>query len=314
MLTEIIGGPRAWRADTIDPPRSWYYPLSQRCLNSLDRAVQHWRHKTCPTTEVRVSEYPDPVLADELAPVRDVLEAGRGFTIVRGISPEGYSSTERQLLYWLVGQLLGTPVAQNVQGTLLYDVRDTGQEVRYGARFSVTNAESTFHTDNSFGSQVVDYVGLLCLQKARTGGLNQLLSAFALHNRLLHDHRTVLETLYRPFHIDRRGGVLPGEMPTVQLPILQWDGRELVCRYLRYWIEAGHDKAGEPLTPAQRDALDALDRVARDPSLQVEFGLEPGDLFFINNRWILHNRSGFEDYPEPERRRHLIRLWLLAKP
>lgn len=313
MLTEIIRGPRAWRADTIDPPRSWYYPLPERCLDGLDRAVQQLRRQPRPTMEVQVSEYLDPVLADELAPVLDVLEAGRGFTIVRGILFERYSGTELQLLYWLVGQLLGTPLAQNVQGTLLYDVRDTGQEVRYGARFSVTNAESTFHTDNSFGSQVLDYVGLLCLQKAKTGGLNQVLSGFALHNRLLRDHPTVLETLYQPFHLDRRGGVLPGETPTARLPILQWDGRELVCRYLRYWIEAGHDKAGEPLTPAQRDALDALDRAARDPALQVEFGLEPGDMFFINNRWILHNRSGFEDYPEPEKRRHLIRLWLQAK-
>src|SRR5918911_340137 len=88
-------------------------------------------------------------------------------------------------LYWLVGQLLGRPFVQNVQGTLLYDVRDTGQDVRYGARFSVTNAESSFHTDNSFGDTVLDYVGLLCLNAARSGGLSQLVSGYAVRDELL---------------------------------------------------------------------------------------------------------------------------------
>ena len=31
---------------------------------------------------------------------------------------------------------------------------------------------------------------------------------------------------------------------------------------------------------------------------------------FLNSYLTLHSRSEFEDYPEPERRRHLLRLWL----
>ena len=91
------------------------------------------------------------------------------------------------------------------------------------------------------------------------------------------------------------------------------DESGLTWRYLRYWIEAGHQKAGAPLTAAQNRALDALDRVLGDPGLRVELALRPGDMFFINNRWIFHNRTGFEDHPEPERRRHLVRLWLRAR-
>ena len=83
-------------------------------------------------------------------------------------------------------------------------------------------------------------------------------------------------------------------------------------RYLRYWIEAGHEKIGQSLKPAQRTALDALDEVAKEASLRAEFELKQGDLFFINNRWILHNRTAFEDHEEMERRRHLVRLWLQA--
>jgi hypothetical protein len=310
MLTQTVTDPRAWRADTIDPPEAWYYPLSARCLAALDKTIQQLRREPRPATELQVSETPCASCEEELYPVLDALESGRGFAIIEGLPCERYSVAEQQAIYWLVGQLLGQPVAQNVQRTLLYDVRDTGQDVRSGARFSVTNAETGFHTDNSFGESVVDYVGLLCLQTAKSGGVNQVVSVYSLHNEVLAHHPDVVETLYQPFHVDRRGGLRPGDSPTIQFPILHWDGEELLCRYLRYWIEAGHDKVGRPLTAAQKRALEVLDRVAAEPQLQVEFGLKPGDIFFTNNRWILHNRSAFEDHPEPDRRRHYVRLWL----
>jgi alpha-ketoglutarate-dependent taurine dioxygenase len=216
-------------------------------------------------------------------------------------------------LYWLVGQLLGEPFAQNVQGVVLYDVRDTGQDVTQGARFSVTNYESSFHTDNSFGDTALDYVGLLCLNTAKSGGLSQVVSGYAAYDCLRREFPDVLETLLRPFHIDRRGGVRDGEAPTVRFPVVGCRGAELLYRYLRYWIQAGHEKAGEPLTAGQVRALDVLDGVLARPGLRAEFALRPGDMFFVNNRWILHNRTAFEDHPETDRRRHLVRLWLRAR-
>jgi alpha-ketoglutarate-dependent taurine dioxygenase len=271
----------SWRAGDVGDRRTWYvaYPETNSGANGLH-------------------------------PVLDRLENGPGFVILTGIPRERYSAGEWTALYWRLGQLLGSPAEQNVQGTLLYDVRDTGQDVRTGVRFSVTSAESGFHTDNSFGADVVDYVGLLCLHDARAGGVNQLVSAHAVHERLRARHPEVLPVLSAPFHIDRRGGIRPGETPTARFPILQRDGDGLICRYLRYWIEAGHEKAGEPLTPEQVRALDALDGVARAEDLRVEFALEPGQVLFVNNRWILHNRTAFVDHPEPDRRRHLVRLWL----
>jgi alpha-ketoglutarate-dependent taurine dioxygenase len=303
--------PRAWRASTIDAPSSWYYRLPERCLAALDEAVRSLRREPRPTETISPTDY--GLHPEDVGGALTALEAGRGFVILEGVERDRYAVEELQALYWLVGQLLGRPFAQNVQGTLLYDVRDTGADVRYGARFSVTNAESTFHTDNSFGGEVLDYVGLLCVNTAKAGGLNQIVSAYAVYDELSAQHPEELETLYQPFHIDRRGGVRAGEQPTVQFPVLQWRGEELLCRYLRYWIETGHEKIGQPLTPAQVQALEALDGVLRDRALQVEFGLRPGDLFFINNRWILHNRTAFLDHDEPERRRHYVRLWLQAR-
>jgi TfdA family taurine catabolism dioxygenase TauD len=41
--------------------------------------------------------------------------------------------------------------------------------------------------------------------------------------------------------------------------------------------------------------------------------LQPGDIQLVHNHTILHDRTAFEDFPEPERKRHLLRLWLAPK-
>src|SRR5712692_9840081 len=161
MLTKAITDPRAWRADTIDDHTAWYYPLTDACRSALEQTLQILRREPKPLTEIQASHYPCAAGAADFKPVLAALESGRGFAIIEGMPIDRYPADELQTMYWLLGQMLGRPVEQNVQGTLLYDVRDTGQDVQYGARFSVTNAESTFHTDNSFGTALADYVGLL---------------------------------------------------------------------------------------------------------------------------------------------------------
>jgi alpha-ketoglutarate-dependent taurine dioxygenase len=302
----------AWQAGTLDDHRAWYHRPSDRLLSALDVAIGEYRQAPQAITEVRITGGPLADCAADLKPALHDLEDGRGFVILEGLPLERYSAQEQTLAYWLIGQLLGRPFKQNVQGTLLYDVRDTGQDLTAGARFSVTNYESSFHTDNSFGTDTLDYVGLLCLHTAKAGGRSQQVSGYAVHNELLARHPDVLETLYQPFHIDRRGGIRTGEAPTIQFPVIRSDGCELLFRYLRYWIEVGHEKAGQPLTAAQNTALNVLDEVLNRPDLRAEFDLKPGDMYFINNCWILHNRTAFEDHPEVNRRRHLVRLWLRA--
>jgi alpha-ketoglutarate-dependent taurine dioxygenase len=312
MLTQAIAGPRAWTAKSVDEPQSWYYPLPEDWWPAFEAVRESNRKTPRPLFETRLPEGARNPFIAALNPVRAALETGRGFAIVQPPPGKVSPQDDLRLLYWLVGLGLGRPVEQNVQGALLYNVRDTGQDLSKGARFSVTNYESSFHTDNSFGTEIVDYVGLLCLQIAKSGGRSQVVSGYAVHDELLARNRDALEILKQPFHVDRRGGVRAGESPTIQFPVIASNQTELVFRYLRYWIEVGHEKAGQPLTEDQVAALNVLDEVLNRRDLRAEFDLRPGDMYFINNRWILHNRTAFEDYTEPERRRHLVRLWLQA--
>lgn len=311
-LAERIVDDRAWDASTLDDRASWYHSLPEELLSIL----RHYLSRSAPephtVAKLKLSEDHRAQWSHYLDPARHVLEHGRGFVILERLPVERLSLLESTAMYWLIGQLLGEPMEQNVEGTVLYDVRDTGRDVAVGARFSVTNYESSFHTDNSFGEMILDYVGLLCLQPAKQGGLSQNVSGYAAHNVLLHDHPEALETLYQEFDVDRRGGLRQGESPTVRRPVFEQHDSGLLIRYLRYWIEAGHEKAGQPLTTAQRQALDVFDGVLQRPELRAEFELKPGQIYFINNRWILHNRTAFTDYDELQRRRHLIRLWLRA--
>jgi alpha-ketoglutarate-dependent taurine dioxygenase len=301
----------AWRADTLDDPACWYYALSPQCRGCLEEAARHVPEGGA-VTRVRASGAQRALLRESLAPVLQTLKGPRGFAILQGLDLARYTDDGARAVYWLTGQALGEPLEQNVQGTLLYDVRDTGRSVSEGARFSVTNADSSFHTDNSFGDAVLDYVGLLCLRTARSGGVNQLVNGYAVLEELARRHPEALEVLQQPFHVDRRGGVRQGEAPTVRMPVILPEKEGVLFRYLRHWIEVGHEKASEPLTAAQVRALDTLDCVLRQPDLRVTLELQPGQMFWINNRWLLHSRTAFEDHPEPERRRHYVRLWVRA--
>ena len=302
--------PKSWTAETVGDTAGWTHPLLDALIDRLRSIYEARGRGDAPITDLRLAADEKADLGAYLAEARNDLEWGRGFVVLDRLPVDRIPGREAIALYWMIGQLLGEPFVQNVQGTLLYDVRDSGQDVAQGARFSVTRYESSFHTDNSFGETVVDWVGLLCLKTARSGGISQVVSGPAVVEALRREYPRALEALGRPFHVDRRGGVRLGEDPTVLRPVIELGGPQPLFRYLRYWIEAGHEKAGEPLSPDRREALDRLDEVLNRPALRAEFALEPGQVYFINNRWILHNRTGFEDDPEPERRRHLVRLWL----
>jgi hypothetical protein len=53
-----------------------------------------------------------------------------------------------------------------------------------------------------------------------------------------------------------------------------------------------------------------LDKLANDPSNYLDIEFKPGDIQLIHNHVILHDRTDYEDWPQPERKRHLLRLWL----
>ena len=302
LSTEPIRGRRVWTAATIDDASAWTTALSGESLDELEAHVG--REEMAPPS---LSRPHLPRCAEQLAAAREELDRGRGFALVEHLDEARFGGGT-EAAYWALGRLLGRPFPQDVAGTLLYDVRDTGRSVTDGARFSVTRAESTFHTDNAFNEELPDFVGLLCRRAALEGGRSQLVNAMALYNEL--PGSVDPETLHGAFWFDRRGQEGPGEPPIARRRIFTRNGDELSMRYMAYYIEVGQERAGEALTPAQARLLEAVEEVLAHPGMRVEFDLGQGQMLFTNNHWILHNRTAFTDHPEAADRRHCVRLWL----
>jgi hypothetical protein len=214
-------------------------------------------------------------------------------------------------LHWLLMSMLGRTVAQKWIGDMVYDVHDTGRKEAVGAgvRGSKTNGGQGYHTDNSYNLPP-DYIGLTCLNTAMQGGLSGLVSFYSAHNLLLERHPHLLPRLYEPCYFERYDEFAPGESPIAELPVFSYDGSNLSVRLSTGRIRTGYEAAGEIMDPRTEDALAALDEVLEDVSLGKSFEFLPGQTQIVNNRTLGHRRTAFVDWPEPERKRHLIRLWV----
>jgi len=253
--------------------------------------------------------FPLPHFAAQLDRLLDEIENGRGFVLVRGIPRERYSDADCELIYWGIGAHLGTPVSQNARGHLLGHVRDEGRiQADPNARAYQTNERMDFHTD----MLPVDVLGLFCQRTAKSGGASKLVSALTIHNVLREERPDLLEALYGTFHVDWRGEEPAGEAPWFSLPMFSERGGRVTTRInsLPYYESAARHGAQYGPTPVQRKALQAVQEIANRPELMLSMDFREGDIQLINNHILLHAREAYEDYPEPGRERHLLRMWI----
>ena len=162
-----------------------------------------------------------------------------------------------------------------------------------------TNAYLPYHTDPT------DVVGLLCIRRAKSGGISSLVSSASLYNELLATHPEYLSCLYRPMFYPHLGGDRPGLSP-----VFSYHKGQLTCRYLRQYLELGHDMMGTPLSPIELEAFDQIDAILHDASMRIDMMMKPGDLQLVNNYAVMHSRTSFEDSDDVARRRLKLRLWL----
>ncbi|MGH7155148.1 MAG: TauD/TfdA family dioxygenase [Acetobacteraceae bacterium] len=256
--------------------------------------------------QVGRGSFPLPTLSQKLTAWLEEIRAGRGFVVVRGLNVTDYSDEDVGMIFWALGSHLGDPVTQNPSGDLLGHVYDHGR--KYGeidVRGYETNAHLPFHSDGC------DLVGLLCLRRAKCGGLSSIVSSVTIHNEILRQHPKYLEPLYNGFHYIKREAALTDDPVTAnRIPVFGARDGHVSSRLVRNQINAACTKTGKPLAPLEQAALDFLDQLAYDPEIHLDMDLQLGDMQLCNNLTILHSRTGFEDWPETERRRHMIRLWL----
>jgi hypothetical protein len=231
---------------------------------------------------------------------------GRGFHVLRGLPIEGRSIQDSATIFWGIGAWLGRARSQNASGQLISHVKDLGKDnADPNVRTYQTNARQNYHTDSC------DLVGLLCLQTARRGGLSSVVSSVTIYNEFRQRRPDLVPTLFEPFPTDRRGEVPAGMLPYFPIPIYHWFEGQLSAIYSRTYIMSSQRLPEAPrLSAHQLEAMALFDSLAESPDLHLDMELQRGDMQFVHNHQMLHDRTSFEDWPEPERKRHLLRLWL----
>jgi Taurine catabolism dioxygenase TauD, TfdA family len=299
----------AWIGKEVEAQRDWIHELSAAEIEDLDRAVAHARATAKSLAQLSRGDFPLTVLARSVEDWLDSLDSGRGFVLVRGVPVERYGEEDASLAYWGLGLHLGRAVSQNAAGDLLGHVRDAGLAHRAPTvRLYRTREPLAFHTDGS------DIVGLLCLRPAKSGGTSRIASSVAIYNEILRRRPDLVSTLHEPFPFDRNGEEGPGEPPYFALPICRQAGGRLRTFYIGWYIRDSQRHPEAPrLTAAQREVIDLIDEIATDPRIHLDMDFRVGDIQWLKNAAILHARTEFEDYAEPERKRHLLRLWLTSR-
>ncbi len=301
-----IDHPSAWKAVDFKSPADYTIELTAAQLRDIDLSVRRIKDAGLGLDDLQREHFELAPLRPVIDEIRHQIEDGRGFVVLRRLPVEDYSKDELGMIFWGLGTHLGRGLSQSVLGDRLGHVKDFSREDPL-ARAYRNKQELSPHTDSC------DLVGLACLRAAKNGGVSRLTSAVTVHNVMLEEASESLERLYRGYFFHRRGEEQPGELPYTpyRVPVYSNTDGHISARYVRTYVEAGEAAAGRPMDDFDLAVLDRLEEISKRPELMLEFTLQPGEMYFINNYTILHARTAFDDGDADEdQRRHLLRLWL----
>jgi hypothetical protein len=300
----LIDGPQAWYGPAQAALSDWTYIFTADDVVEIQSALA--RVAQTDILDIDAEAFPLPTLAPRLAAIKHEILHGRGFFLLRGLPIERYDIADAARIFWGLGAHWGEAVSQNGKGHVLGHVKDLGLDYADPlARGYQTSARLPYHTDSS------DIVGLLCLKKSKSGGLSSIVSTTTIYNEMLMRRPDLAAVLTQPLYRTRWGEVPEGRLPYYGTPAFSLCNGRVVCTYVRSAVRKAQLMEVVPrLTPEQEEAMDLFDALANDPALHLDMAFEPGDMQFVCNHSIAHSRTAYEDYPELERRRHLLRLWL----
>lgn len=306
--TPLAGGV-VWDAESLKPGDGMV-KIDAEALQELRSAVAVLRDNPLPVAMLEPDSFRLDACRRMMARVKETLDKGVGFVIIDKLPMDEFSKEEAKAVYWVLSQLVSRPVAQSWDGKMIYDVTDLGKPPGNGVRPDVTNAEQNFHTDNSYNVCAPDYVALLCLRPAKEGGISSIVSFHAVYNEMLARHPRLVDRLFAPYLFDRNKEHAPDAPPVISHPLMQVINGRLTSRLSHRHVVNGYRMAGVPLDPLGEEALETLEATMNQPRLIREFFFEPGQIQIVDNRRLGHRRTGYTDFQDEDRKRHLVRLWL----
>lgn len=309
ILRTRVNDNTLWYAADLRYSSRWLIQVEPWQRAELLDALAAAKRRGCGVADIGRADFPLPCYGAELARLGRQLDEGCGFRVLRGLPIEGLPLEDVELLYAGLTAHLGEMINQDTAGTLIDRVFDRGgsyDDIK--VRGYTTNAQLTPHCDSG------DLVGLLCVRPARSGGMNNISCSMAVYNELIEHYPEYLEPLYRGFYYNIRGNGPLGEFRDVtshRVPVFSFHQGRLSCRYNQKAILTAAELPGVPrLSGIEKDAINCVAELAMRDDIRFDVYLEAGDLAFLNNNTVLHNRDHFVDFEEEERKRLLLRQWI----
>lgn len=301
---QTVVDPAGWYAEDMLKRTDWIYTLSDREIADLLDAVAAIEARGIDIKDITRDQFPLPVLGKALDDIHDELREGRGFALIRGLPVADITRAQAGAAFYGMGTYWGNALSQNASGHVLGHVKDLGKD--YAApnvRGYLTAAQMAFHSDQC------DYVGLLCLQPSKSGGESLITSSVTLYNEMLKRRPDLAEALSKLFYWTLHGETKPGQDPWYRIAVFSFHEGYLSIRGAGSHVIKAQDLPGvPPFSEADKEAMKMFQDLAAELAMPMEF--RQGDIQILHNHVMLHTRKAFVDWPEPERKRHLMRLWL----
>ena len=302
-----FAGAGAWYGPEMNQNAvEWQISLSEKQIAVLRNAIASAEKVGLGPLDLTAENFSLPGWEELFSTLKKDLFEGRGFILLRGFPVDVLTALQRGLGYFGIGAHLGRAVPQNAKGHTIGHVCDLGVDyTKTTGRGYQSNVKLNFHTDST------DIVGLLCVRHAKSGGSSRIVSSVTIYNEMLKRRPELVRLLMGPIYRDRREEVPVGQGPWYCIPAFNTFRGRLFTTYVRSTVRKATRFAElPPISPELDEAMDLLETLAADPAHHLDMDFRPGDIQFLCNHFIMHGRTAYEDYDEPAKRRHLLRLQL----
>lgn len=302
---------RNWLSTDLAGRADLRFAFGQQIRQEIEQALAFVHQNSLTLNSVTQEDFRLPSLAREMQRLRRQLDEGPGFVILDTGLADLVSESDFEIIGWAICNYFGQIMRQGIDHDLrLFTVADKGGANTDPTRIGASAKRSAKHSDNGcLEPRPPCYLGLYCYQSSASGGESTIISAQTILQTIIKERPDLLPFYFQTYHFRApQSHVWPSRGPTVEKPIFEFRGDELLVHYARVMISPGMEMAGQPLSQAQAEALDYLDEVIERPALNFQTLLHAGEMLVMNNLAFLHGREAFS--PGSVGGRNLKRYWM----
>lgn len=241
-----------------------------------------------------------------------------GMAIVEQFPVGELTESQNKRVCHIFSQLIGELIPQDVNDTLLYDVKNKNVADPLKVRKSITNFAQPFHTDGGWLTTPARVIGLFCISNAVQGGGSEMTSLLTAYEELQRLYPQQAAALRKPLPWNKQGEHAEDDQPWELNPLFENVETHFMGRYYESYVTSGFELMGQELDSSTEAALRLLKSII-EKQPRFSMTLKAGDFQLVNNWTNVHARKEFKDSGDIsatgdsaaalDQSRHLIRVW-----